>query len=300
MLTKEWKKWSFKKRLSYYLGLLFVLPAILNFIIFRYWPLVVNFQASLYEYSFLGGFGDFIFLDNYTRMISDPIFWKSMQVTFVYIIVRIPVQTIIALALAVLLMRQTWVNKIVRSVSFAPLVISMIVASVVWSLIFHSQLGILNSFLSIFGIPRQSFLSDPNRALMAVTFTLIWKEIGQSVIILMAGLKGIPEVYKEAAIVDGANNWQIFWSITLPLLKMVLMFVVVSQTIFAFQVFAPIYAMTQGGPLNSTKVIVYYIYQQAFRFGDAGYASALTTVLVVLLLVISAVQMRFLRSEVEF
>jgi ABC-type sugar transport system permease subunit len=126
---------------------------------------------------------------------------------------------------------------------------------------------------------------------------MIWHDIGFSFIIFVAGLKGIPEVYYEAATVDGANRWQAFWHVTIPLLKPVLMFVIVTQTIFSFQVFVPVYQLTQGGPLDATKVIVYYIYQQGFRFQDMGYASALSIVTLVILLIISWLQMRLLRIE---
>ena len=132
---------------------------------------------------------------------------------------------------------------------------------------------------------------------MAMT---IWKDVGFSMIILVAGLQGIPQEFYEAAVVDGANRWQLFWRITLPLLRRTLLFVVVTQTIFSFQVFVPVYQMTKGGPLDSTKVIVFYIYQQGFLFQDMGYASAISMIVLVLILIVSVIQMRVLRSEVEY
>ena len=135
-------------------------------------------------------------------------------------------------------------------------------------------------------------MSDADRALPAMTAMMIWKDLGFSMIIIMAGLKGIPVVYREAAIVDGAKPWQIMRYITLPLLQRVLMFVVVTQTIFSFQNFVPVYVMTKGGPMDSTKVIVYYIYQYGFLFQDMGYASAMSVVTLLVLLVVSMIQMR--------
>jgi len=131
----------------------------------------------------------------------------------------------------------------------------------------------------------------------AIAVMMIWKDIGFSFIVFVAGLKGIPEVYYEAATVDGANPWQILRSITIPLLRPIMMFVIVTQTIFSFQVFVPVYQMSQGGPLDSTKVIVYYIYQQGFRFQDMGYASAISVVTLVLLLIVSWLQMRLSRTD---
>ena len=284
---------------EYWIAFLFILPAFINFILFRYWPLITTLHASLWDYSLLGGFGDFVGLKHYQRMLNDPIFWKSMQVTIAYVLMRIPLQTALALLLAIFLSEQSMVNKVVRSAVFTPIVISTIVASTLWALMYHSQIGLFNSVLASLGFEKQPFLTSTALALPSVTAMLIWKEIGFSIIVLMAGLKGIPNEYKEAAVVDGANRIQIFFHITIPLMKRVLMYVLVSQTIFAFQVFVPIYSMTQGGPQNATKVIVYYIYQMGFKFADMGYANALSFVLVMFLLVISLIQMRLLRSDVE-
>jgi fructooligosaccharide transport system permease protein len=198
------------------------------------------------------------------------------------------------------LQKEKWVSNFVRSAIFTPFVVSIVVISIVWAMMYHSQLGLINSLLSIIGIPRQAFLSDATRALPAVAIMMIWKEIGFSMILLMAGLKNIPTDYREAAIVDGATSWQIFWNITLPLLKRVLMFVVVTQTVFSFQVFVPVLTMTRGGPQDWTKVIVYYIYQYGFLFQDMGYASAMSVVTLALLLIVSGIQMRLLRSDVQY
>lgn len=164
-------------------------------------------------------------------------------------------------------------------------------------MMYHAQNGLIQSFLVAVGIPKTAFLSNIHRAMPAIAAMMIWKDIGFSFILFIAGLKGIPETYYEAAVIDGATSRQMLRFITFPLLRPVLMFIVVTQTIFSFQVFVPVYQMSQGGPLDSTKVIVYYIYQQGFRYQDMGYASAISVVTLVLLLGISWVQMRFLRTE---
>jgi multiple sugar transport system permease protein len=291
--------WSRKNR-NYLIAFIFVVPALINFLVFRYLPILAAFRASLWQYSLLGGYRDFNGLLHYLNMLNDATFWKSLEVTATFVILKVPIQVILSLLLAVFLQKEKWVTGLVRSAIFTPVVTSVIVVSILWSMMYHSQLGLINGLLSIVGIPRQVFLSDPNRALPAITLMMIWKEIGFSMIILMAGLKGIPTEYREAAIVDGAKAWQIFWLITLPLLKRVIMFVIVTQTVFSFQVFVPVYAMTRGGPLDSTKVIVYYIYQFGFLFQDMGYASALSIVTLVILLIVSIIQMRLFRSEVEY
>jgi len=187
-----------------------------------------------------------------------------------------------------------------RTIVFTPVVMSMVVVSVVWALIFNADSGLLNALLRMFGLPKQIFLSNPNLSLPSVITTTIWKDVGFSTILIVAGLKGIPGIFYEAAVIDGANRWHLFRHVTLPLLRRTLFFVIVTQTIFSFQVFIPVYSMTQGGPLDSTKVLVYYIYQLGFRFQDMGYAAAVSMILLLILLLISATQIRFLRSDVEY
>lgn len=279
------------------IAFLFILPALINFTIFRYVPIFEAVRASFYQYSLLGGFKDFIGLDHYRYMMSDPTFWDSLRVTFLFVIYKVPIQIVLSLALALLLQRETIGAGIVRSAILTPMVTSVIVVSIIWAMMYHSQQGLIQSFLNAVGIPRQAFLSDPNRALPAITAMMIWKDLGFSLIILVAGLKAIPQTYYEAALVDGANAWEAFRRVTIPLLMPVLMFVVVTQAVFSFQVFVPVYQMTRGGPLDSTKVLVYYIYQQGFRFQDMGYASALSVVALIILVVISYILMRWLKPQ---
>ncbi len=276
---------------------LFILPAIINFTVFRYIPIAASIRASFYEYSLLKGLRDFVGFDHYVRMVSDETFWKSLQVTSLFVIYKVPIQIVLSLALAVLLTRETFGTGVVRSAILTPMVTSVIVASILWAMMYHSQQGLIQSFLGVFGIPRQTFLSDAGRALPAVTVMMIWKDLGFSFIILLAGLKAIPATYYEAALVDGANAWEAFRRITIPLLMPVLMFVAVTQAVFSFQVFVPVYQMTRGGPLDSTKVLVYYIYQQGFRFQDMGYASALSVVALIIMVGISYLLMRWLRPQ---
>ena len=233
---RAWFTW---RRRGYIVALLFVLPALVNFTLFRYYPIVSAARSSLYNYSLLGGYRGFVGLDHYVRMMSDPAFWNSMQVTFAYVLVKIPVQVILALALALFLSKQSFGSAIVRSAIMAPLVTSIIVVSIIWALMYHSEQGLFQSMLTAVGLPKMRFISHESRALPSLTFMMIWKDVGFSMIILMAGLKGIPHVYYEAATVDGANSWQRFWNVTLPLLRPVLMFVLVTQIAFSFQMFAP-------------------------------------------------------------
>jgi len=285
------------RRRQLIIAFLFVLPALINFAVFRYIPIIASFRASLYQYSLLGGYGDFVGLAHYKRMLTDPVFWRALQASALFVLYKVPLQLVLSLGLAILLSRQTIGTAIVRSAILTPMVTSIIIVSIIWAMMYQSQNGLFQSALVSLGFRKIPFLSDARYALAAISVMMIWKDIGFSFIIFVAGLKGIPEMYYEAAIVDGANRWQLFANITVPLLKPVLMFVIVTQTIFSFQVFVPVYQMTMGGPLDSTKVLVYYIYQQGFNFQDMGYASAISIVTLVLLLLVSWVQMRFLRID---
>lgn len=279
---------------------LFVLPAIVNFLVFRYIPILWAARASTWQYSLLGGYREWIGADHYLRALEDPILLKSLQVTFTYVIVKLPLEVALALALALFTNQALRGMGSLRTIVFTPVVMSMVVVSVVWALIFNADSGLLNALLRMFGLPKQVFLSNPNLSLPSIITTTIWKDVGFSTILIVAGLKGIPGIFYEAAVIDGANRWHLFRHITLPLLRRTLFFVVVTQTIFSFQVFIPVYSMTQGGPLDSTKVLVYYIYQLGFRFQDMGYAAAVSMILLVILLLISVTQIRFLRSDVEY
>jgi ABC-type sugar transport system permease subunit len=187
----------------------------------------------------------------------------------------------------------------IRAIIFIPVVTSFVVVSIVWGMILNQDVGLLNGLLQTIGLPRMVFLNNRYLALPTIIGISIWKDVGYSVIILVAGLKGVPEMYYEAAIVDGANGWQLFWNVTIPMIRRQIMFVTVWATMGAFQVFIPIFSLTQGGPSRATNVIVYYIYKKAFVFGEMGYASAMSIILLVILLGVSVFQMRLLRSDGE-
>jgi ABC-type sugar transport system permease subunit len=290
--------WKRRQTKSLLLSLVFVLPALINFAVFRYYPMLWAGWASLWNYSLLGGFKNFVGLGNYIRALTDdPILLQSMGVTLTFVLVKVPLQTALALALAVFANQSKPGMGMMRAIIFMPVVTSFIVVSIVWGMILNKDVGLMNGFLETIGQPRLGYLTSPQNALPTIIIISIWKDVGYSVIILIAGLKGISSTFYEAAIVDGAGPWQSFVSITLPMLRRALMFVLVTATIASFQVFIPVYQLTQGGPSQATNVIVYYLYNKAFIFGEMGYASAVSIILLIILLVVSVGQMRLLRSD---
>lgn len=292
---QQW--WRRRRIREVVVSLLFALPALINFAIFRYYPMIWSFRASFWEYSLLGGFREFLRFGNYIEILQDQYFWQSMRVTLKFFVMYVPSVVVLALALAVFSSKSRPGMGAIRAIIFIPVVTSFVVVSIIWGMLLNKDVGLVNSILQSLDFKRFSFLMDKKRALPTIAVISVWKNVGYSVIILAAGLKGISKVFYEAAIVDGANAWQRFWYITLPMIRRQLMFVVVWATLGAFQVFIPVYSLTGGGPRRSTNVIVYYIYSRAFQFGRMGYASAISIVLLVVLLGISVLQMRLFRRD---
>lgn len=290
---------SLKQR-QYLISFLFVLPALINFAIFRYIPIFMAGYASLFDYSLLGGFGDFVGGKNYLRALEDDLFWKSMWVSLQFALMKVPAQVVISLLLAMFVAREIRGMSIARTIIFFPVVTSLVVAAMLWQLMYNRDLGLIQSMLSVFGLHHDGFLTNTTLALPSIVVMMVWKEVGFSMIIFVAGLKGIPEMFYDAAAIDGASPFQRFWYITLPLLKPVTLFVIVTQTISSFQVFVPIYVMTKGGPFFVTNAIVYYIYQNGFAYNDMGYASALSFFVLALLVAVSYFQFRLLRGQAEY
>lgn len=289
-----WKKRGF---IQYSIAFLFILPALINFAVFRYFPIGWAFRASLWDYSLLGGFKEFIGVDNYIRLFGDKYFWQSMLVTLKFFLLYVPTIVIISLALASFANQNKPGMGTIRAIIYIPVVTSFVVVSIVWGMLLHKDVGLVNSLLQSIGLSRVSFLMDKDNALPTIAMISVWKDVGYCVIIFIAGFKGVPKELYESATVDGANAIQKFFKITIPMISRQFMFVLVWATLGAFQVIIPIYSLTQGGPARSTNVIVYHIYKRAFEFGEMGYASAMSMVLLLFLLLISVVQMRFFRRD---
>jgi ABC-type sugar transport system permease subunit len=292
--------WLSLKHRRYLMALLFVLPALINFAIFRYIPILMAMHASVFEYSLLGGLGDFVGLDHYVRALTDDLFWQSLKVSILYVLMKVPLQVVFALLLALFLSRELRGMGFIRTVLFIPVVTSIVVVAMLWGMMLNKDLGLLQSVLEAFGSPHIGFMSSEALALPTMAVMMVWKEVGFSTIIFVAGLKSIPGVYYDAAAIDGANAWRQLWHITLPLLKPVTLFVIVTQSISSMQIFVPIFVMTDGGPFFSTNAVVFYIYQNGFRYSDMGYASAMSFFVLVLLVSISIAQFRLLRSDTEY
>jgi multiple sugar transport system permease protein len=283
-----------------FIAALFVLPMVVNFLVFRYVPIGLALHASLHDYSLLRGIGAFTGLDQYTKALHDNLFWQSMKVSTLFAVMKVPLQIVLSLLLALFLAREVRGMGAMRTVIYIPVVTSIVVVAMLWAMMLNKDQGLIQSGLEAIGIPRTGFLSSRTLALPTLAVMMVWKELGFSTIIFVAGLKGIPAMFYDAAAIDGAGPIQQFFRITLPLLKPVTLFVIVTQTISSLQIFVPIFVMTHGGPFFSTNGIVYYIYQNGFQYNDMGYASAMSFLVLILLVIISGIQFKMLHSDVEY
>ena len=280
-----------------YLLILFALPALLNFAVFRYLPILWAIRASLWDYSLLAGFRRFLGLGNYIELFGDTDFYQSLWVTVKYFILYVPVIVILALALASFVSQPKRGVSFLRAVIFIPVVISFVVVSIIWGMLLNKDIGMVNSMLSMLGLERVAFLLNSKTALPTIVMISVWKNVGYSMIIIVAGLKGIDASFYESAHMDGASKFRMYIKITVPMISRQIMFITIWATLQAFQSFVPVQTLTMGGPNRSTNVIVYHIYNLAFNFGRMGYATAISIILLIILLLISVGQMRVFKRD---
>lgn len=281
-------------------GYLFIMPAVLGILIFSVIPVIYAFYISFTDYNLLNPIKNLVGYQNYKDLLDDPLFWKSMKNSFYFAGVVVPLQSALALGLAILVNQKIKMRGFFRSAFFVPVVTSMVVASTIWLIMYNPSSGLINSILMRLGLPRQPFLTSSVQAMPAVIVMCIWKSVGFSMVIFLAGLQGIPQELYEAVQIDGAGKWQSFRYITLPLLKRTTLFILVITTMDALKIFSPMYVMTGGGPRHATMGIVFYIWKIAFSYMKMGYASALAFVLFALILILTLLQFRFLGTRVEY
>ncbi|MGW3423146.1 carbohydrate ABC transporter permease [Streptomyces phaeochromogenes] len=276
------------------LAALFIAPAMLGFLVFLLWPTLRGIYLSFTRFNLLTP-AEWVGFDNYVRMVKDPIFWDSLTVTVEYVFINIGIQTVSALAMAVLLQRLTQ-SAMLRGIVLTPYLMSNVVAGLVWLWILDTQLGIGNEIIAGLGFDRIPFLADETWAIPTIAVINVWRHVGYTALLLFAGLQAIPSDMYEAAKVDGASEWRMFWRITMPLLRPVLAVVLIMTVIGSFQVFDTVAVTTLGGPANATNVLQFYIYGSAFGRFQFGYASAMSVALLVVLSAITILQYRLTRA----
>ena len=270
------------------LALLFIAPASVGLLLFLVWPLLTGIYFSFTEYTTLTP-PEWVGFENYRAMLADPVFWNSLKVTIWYVILNIGVQTVVALAIAVLMQRLTQ-STILRSLVLAPYLVSNVVAAIVFLWILDTQLGIFNLFLQWIGFDPIAFWASETWVIPTVALVNVWRHMGYTALLLFAGLQAIPGHLYEAARTEGAGEITLFRRITLPLLRPILALVLIMTIIGSFQVFDTISVTTQGGPADASRVLQMYIYENAFAEYQFGYASALSVALLVILMIVTFTQ----------
>lgn len=281
-------------------GYIFVAPSLVILTVFVFWPIVRIFLLSLRDYSLVQPVNPFIGRQNFETLFADSRFWNAFRNSVYYTLGAVPVTIVLALAIALALNERLRGFTVLRAAYFLPALSSLAVMGLVWQYLLNPDIGTISYWMQKIGLPPVDFLQSTTWALPSVTAVGIWKNLGFDVVLFLAGLQGIPEVYYEAAKIDGAGRWQRLWHITLPQLRPTTIFVVVTSVIASFQVFDQVYVMTRGGPLFHTETLVTYMYHQGFEIFHLGYASAISVVLFLFILMVSAFQLRLFRySEVD-
>lgn len=259
---------------------LFIAPMIIGLVLFRLGPIVAAFFMSFTKWNVRTD-PEFVGLANYQELFASDAFWLVLKNTLIFAAIYVPAVMILALCLALLINQKLRGIAFFRGLYFMPYVTSMVAVAMVWNWIFSTRFGVLNNILrNVFGSPNVPWLRE--HALLVLIIVTIWKTSGFQMMILLAGLQGIPSYLYEAARIDGANRWQMFWRITLPMLTPVLFFVLIFSIIAAFKTFEVTFSMTGGGPLGRSTTLAYYIYQNAFEFNRMGFASSAAYILMII------------------
>ncbi len=280
-------------------GYLFITPLLLGLLIFTYGPVLAAFFLSFTKGDYIST-PKWIGLGNYQALLQEDLFWTSMRNTLYYVVGAVPIGLILSLLLAIAMNQKLRGIIVFRSIFFLPTITSSVAISLMWLWIYNPEFGVLNFLLKQIGIKGPTWLSSSTWAMPAIIIMSFWRGLGYNMLIYLAGLQGIPDVYYEAAEIDGAGGWAKFRNITLPLLTPTTFMLLILSLIGAFQVFEYTYVMTGGGPVYATLTIVLHIYNNAFRSFKMGYASALAYVLFGILLVLTLIQLRLQKRWVHY
>lgn len=280
----------------------FVAPALLAILVFFFLPVAAAFLMSLTDFDIyaLADIGNlrFVGLRNYIELLQTPLFWRALGNTFYFVIVGVPLSIAASLGAALLLNSQvTRFKDLFRTAFFAPVVTSLVAVAVIWRYLLHTRYGMINYGLSLAGIDPVDWLGDPHWGMPSIILFAVWKNFGYNMIILLAGLQSVPRDMYEAASIDGAGAWPQFRFVTWPMLGPTLLMVSILSMSGYFQLFAEPYVMTQGGPLQSTVSVLYFMYEQGFKWWNLGVASAVAFVLFAIMFAITMLQLRLAKGE---
>ncbi|MDD3593081.1 MAG: sugar ABC transporter permease [Candidatus Gastranaerophilales bacterium] len=279
-----------------YVPYLFVAPALIMLAVFFFLPFFESFYISLLDYSKDIYNPVFVGIGNYIKLFHSPMFYKTLINTVIYLVVAVPLLVVLPLIIAVVINQKLRLINFYKVSIYLPVIVSIVVAGIAWKWLYADN-GILNYLLSFFGVHKIGFLTDPKYALYSVIAVTVWKGLGYYMMIYLAALTSVPQDLYEAADIDGASLLQKHFAVTVPHLLPAIALVTIISSISAMKVFVEIFIMTQGGPLNSSMTIVYYIYQKGFENLDLGYASAVGIVLMAIIMLISVFNIKKIEGQ---
>ena len=282
-----------KKILPY----LLVSPYLMFVTVFVLFPVLFCFFLTFHKWNIIAPM-QFIGTDNYTRLVHDRLFWKAIGNTLKFLLLHIPLQLVISLFLAQLLNQQIRAKSFFRASFFMPVIVSGVVVTILWQQLLGYDSGLINRLLANLGVEKTGWLIDPDMAIYSIAVMATWKNVGLYVILFLVGLQTVPTQYYEAAKLEGANRWQQFYHITLPMINPTIFMVVILSTIGGFSLFIEPYIMTGGGPLNTTLSAVLYIYKQAFQYYNMGYSATLGFFYAIMIMTVVILQKKFIEKEV--
>ncbi|WP_135555704.1 carbohydrate ABC transporter permease [Paenibacillus cymbidii] len=287
---KLWHNAKFREQLA---GYLFILPNFAGYLLFVLLPILFSLYLVFVDWEYLKGFAGikWVGLDNFRALADDPKFTKSLQHNLLFTAISVPASMVIGLLLAVVMNKYVYFKNTLRTLIFLPYMSSLAAVSVIWSILYNSTSGPINAFLRSIGIAHPpGWLASPHSSMYAIIIMSVWMTIGYTMVIYLAGLQGISKDLYEASEIDGASKARQLLQITIPMLTPTTFLILVTQLIWSFQVFAPVAIMSQGGPIDSSMVLSYHIYLQAFRFYKMGYAAAMSWVLFAIIFVVTIIQ----------
>ena len=273
-----------------------VSPYLLHLILFVFFPVIFSLILTFHKWNIIAPM-EFKGLENYIRLFQDRLFWKAIINTLFFLIIHIPLQIVIALALAYFLNQKIFIRGFFRASFFMPVIISGVVITILWQQLYGLDTGLINRLLVNLGFGKVAWLSNKNVAMISIAIMATWKNVGLYVILFLVGLQTVPKSFYEAADVDGASTWQKFWYITLPAINPTVFLVFVLSTIGGFSLFIEPYIMTGGGPINSTLSAMLYIYKQAFQYYHMGYSATLGLFFALLIMLVIVIQKKIIESE---
>lgn len=289
------------RRRDFFAGLAYLAPSLIILLVFVYIPVVSALGISLTSWEARSTSAEFIGLDNYIKLLGNKELWNALKNTVYFTVIKIPLDLVLSLGIAMVLNQKLRGIGLFRTAYFMPVITSVVAVAAIWRVIYNPSFGLANSLLETFNLPAQRWLRDPALAMPAVILVALWKGLGYNVVIFLAGLKGVPHIYYEAAEMDGAAPWQRFRYITLPLISPVTFFVLVIGVINSFKVFSQIHVLTpDGGVLKSTEVLVFYLYRLAFQQFKFGQAAAVAFILFGLVLTLTFIQRLVIEPRVHY